>query len=162
MASTAQNIGNSIEQIDETTVALGVQLGVTAGFVLLMTVIHAVGLLGISWLLGLKDERLREHDLNAWAIWLMARLGLCVFTLHLIEIAIFAGFYLAVGGVETVEEALYFSASAYATLGRTAEYFPPEWRLLGAIEALIGFILIGWSTAFVVSTIRKLSEEASD
>jgi hypothetical protein len=60
-----------------------------------------------------------------------------------------------------LEKALYYSASAYATLGRTADYFPVTWRLIGAIEALIGFILIGWSTAFMVTTMRKLSESAS-
>ena len=145
------------QAVDQTTIELGLQLGVTAGFVLLMTVIHSVGLIGITRALRLKDDRLQEHDVNFRAIMLMAQMGMLVFLLHLFEIAIFALFYLFVGGVETLEEALYFSASAYATLGRTAEYFPTEWRLVGAVEALIGFILIGWSTAFVVSTMQKLS-----
>jgi drug/metabolite transporter superfamily protein YnfA len=148
--------------IDDSTIELGLQLAVTAGFVLIMTVIHAVGLITVSRMLRLNDERLREHDVNARAIMLMAQLGLSVFTLHLLEIALFGGFYLAVGGVETVEEALYFSASAYATLGRTAEYFPDEWRLIGAVEALIGFVLIGWSTAFMVNTMTKLTESSPD
>ena len=148
------------EKIDETTIELGLQLAVTAGFVLLMTVIHAVGLILISRLLRLNDDRLREHDVNAGAIMLMAKLGFSIFVLHLIEIAIFGGFYLLVGGVETVEEALHYSASAYATLGDTAEYFPRQWRLVGSIEALIGFVLIGWSTAFMVNTMNKLSQSS--
>ena len=45
---------------------------------------------------------------------------------------------------------------AYATLGRTADYFPPDWRLIGALEALIGFLLIGWSKAFIVSKANRL------
>lgn len=157
------NSVNSVAtQIDETTIALSLQLGVTAGFVLVMTVVHSLGLIGISKALRLRDERLLEHDVNAGAIMLMAKLGLLLFSLHLLEIALFAAFYLAVGGVETVEEALYYSASAYATLGRTAEYFPQEWRLIGAVEALIGFVLIGWSSAFMVNTMRKLSESPKD
>lgn len=156
MASPA----NIVEKIDDSTIELGVQLAVAAGFVLVMTVIHAVGLISISRMLRLNDERLKEHDVNAAAIALMAQLGLSIFLLHLLEIVLFGLFYLAVGGVETLEEALHFSASSYATLGDTSEYFPKQWRLIGAIEALIGFVLIGWSTAFMVNTMTKLSEKS--
>ena len=147
--------------MDETTepvVTLGFQLGVTAGFVLLMTVMHSVGLLGISKMLRLDSDRLRRHEMDFGAIMLLAGVGLCIVFLHIIEIVVFGIFYLAVQGVGTIEEALFYSASAYATLGWTAEYFPPQWRLIGALEALIGFVLIGWSTAFMVSTMNKLSE----
>ena len=68
-------------------------------------------------------------------------------------------FFLLVSAMN-LPEALFYSASAYATLGWTADYFPTSWRLIGAVEALIGFILIGWSTAFMVTTMRKLSESA--
>lgn len=86
-------------------------------------------------------------------------MGLLIFMLHVAEIFIFAGFYMATGSIRTLEEALYYSASAYATLGASADFFPDEWRLIGAMEALIGFILIGWSTAFMVKTIDKLSAD---
>ena len=142
----------------ESAIALGLQLAVTGGFVLAMTVIHSAGLLGISKALRLEDRRLREHKVDTDAIWIMARLGLLIFVLHLLEIALFAIFYLAVDGVDTLEEGLYQSASAYATLGQASEYFPTEWRLVAAAEALIGFILIGWSTAFLVSTMNKLRD----
>ena len=142
----------------ETALDLGLQLAVAAGLVLLMTVIHSVGLVGISNLLRLKDDRLREHDLDARAIGLLGSFGLLIFALHLAEIGIFACFYLAVGALETLEDALFYSASAYATLGWTADFFPKDWRLIGALESLIGFILIGWSTAFMVSTMQNLTD----
>ena len=137
-------------------IQLGVQLAAAAGLVLVMTIVHGLGLVGVAKLLRLKDERLEELDFNFHAIMLMCGMALSLFALHMVEIGIFAGFYLATGSLETLEEALYYSASAYATLGRTAEYFPDEWRLLGAIEALVGFLLIGWSTAFIVSNSNKL------
>ena len=141
-----------------TAVELSVQLAISAGLMLLMTVIHSLGLLGISKALRLRDERLREHDFNLGAIVLMGSFGMLVFALHFFEIFVFAGFYLWVGALTSFEEALYYSASAYATLGRTTDYFPEDWRLIGAVEALVGFILIGWSTAFMVSAMRKLTE----
>ena len=140
------------------TVDLGLQLGSATVLLLVMVIVHSVGLIGISKLLNLKDSRLKSHDFNASAIGLLGAFGVLLFALHIAEIVIFALFYLAIGSMDSMEEALFYSASAYATLGWTADYFPPEWRLIGALEALIGFILIGWSTAFMVNTMQKLSE----
>jgi hypothetical protein len=146
--------------LDETsaTLDLGIQLAVAAALVLLMTMIHSVGLVGISRVLRLEKDRLVEHNFNASAIGLLGGLGLMVFALHIAEIFIFAGFYLTIGAMQTLEEALFYSASAYATLGWTADFFPSEWRLIGSLESLTGFILIGWSTAFMVSTMKRLTE----
>ena len=143
-------------ETDIQTIALGKQLAAAAALVIVMTLVHGLGLVGISRALNLDDERLEDHAFDFKAIVLMCGLALMLFGLHILEIFIFAGFYLAVGALPVLEEALYYSASAYATLGRTAEYFPGEWRILGAIEALIGFLLIGWSTAFIVSNVNKL------
>jgi hypothetical protein len=140
------------------TVELGVQLGASALMVLLMTAVHGLGLVGISRILNLKEERLEELNFNYRAIMLMCGMALLLFALHILEIWIFAAFYLIVGAIGDLEDALYYSASAYATLGRTEDYFPDEWRLIGAVEALIGFLLIGWSTAFIVSTVNKLKK----
>ena len=147
-----------MDQPVQPAIALGVQLGATGGLVLLMTIMHSLGLVGISRLLKLDAKRLQQHEFNLRAIMLLATLGLCVFVLHIAEIVVFALFYLIVGSLHTMEEALYYSSSAYATLGWTAAYFPTDWRLVGALEALIGFVLIGWSTAFMVNTTRRLTE----
>jgi hypothetical protein len=86
----------------------------------------------------------------------MGTYGLLLFLLHFLEIFVFAAFYKAVGAMRSMEEALYYSASCYATLGASTVGFSEEWRLVGALEALIGFILIGWSTAFMVRTLRRI------
>ncbi|MGX7952679.1 hypothetical protein ACWPM1_08935 [Tsuneonella sp. HG249] len=140
----------------EKTVALSKQLAAAGGLMVVMTLIHALGLTAISRMLHLREKHLEELDFGIRSIFTMSAMGVLLLLLHTIEIGGFAWFYLWVGGVETVEEALFYSASAYATLGRTAEYFPPDWRLIGAFEALIGFLLIGWSTAFIVSKVNKL------
>lgn len=138
------------------TVTLGKQLAAAGGMMLVMTVTHAFGLTGISKLLNLRKDHLKEMSFSFKSIALMSGMGLLLLVLHAFEIGIFAGFYLLIGAMQALEEALYYSASAYATLGRTADYFPPDWRLIGALEALIGFLLIGWSTAFIVSKANRL------
>ena len=132
------------------------QLAVSAGLVLLMTVIHGLGLLAIAKGLRLKKERLEERSLDAGALVLMGAVGMAIFALHTLEIWVFAAFYMLVGAIERLDDALYYSASAYATLGRPADFFPDDWRLIGALEALVGFVLIGWSTAFIVTTMNRL------
>ena len=138
------------------TVTLGKQLAAAGGMMLVMTITHALGLTGISKLLNLRKEHLKEMDFSFKSIALTSGMGLLLLALHGLEIGIFAAFYLLIDAMQTLEEALYYSASAYATLGRTADYFPADWRLIGALEALMGFLLISWSTAFMVSKASRL------
>ena len=140
----------------EQTLTLGKQLGAAGGLMLVMTLVHALGLTAISRLLHLREHHLRQMNFGFRSVLTMCALGVMLLLLHTLEIGAFAWFYLWVGGVQTFEEALFYSASAYATLGHTAEYFPPAWRLIGAFEALMGFLFIGWSTAFIVSKVNKL------
>lgn len=142
--------------MDRDTVEIGIQLAVSAGLVLLMTIIHGLGLFGIAKVLRLKKERLEQHDLDFRALLLTGAVGISIFALHIFEIWVFAAFYIAVDAIGSLEDALYYSASAYATLGRPTDFFPEEWRLIGALEALVGFVLIGWSTAFIVTTMDRL------
>jgi hypothetical protein len=155
-ASQGKALGVASHEEDRVTGDILKQLLASAGLVLLMTIIHGLGLIAISRLLRLRKDRLERHDLDFRAFLLMGVVGLSVFALHTFEIWVFALFYLAVGAITSIEEALYFSASAYATLGRTVDFFPVGWRLVGALEALVGFVLIGWSTAFMVTNMDQL------
>jgi hypothetical protein len=135
---------------------LGLQLAVSATFVLLMVMVHSAGLVGISRALHLHDERSIPNEFGLRAAFLMGTYGLLLFALHFLEILLFALFFRWVDAMRSMEEALYYSASCYATLGAAAAHFSEEWRLVGALESLIGFVLIGWSTAFMVRTLRKI------
>lgn len=135
------------------------QLGASAGLVCLMALIHGIGVLGITRLLGLDDRKLRTHRVDLSALGLSVTMALTLFSLHMIEIALFAVFYMVVGAIDQFEPALFFSASAYATLGHPDIAFPNQWRLVGAIEGLVGFLLIGWSTGVFISDMNKLLRE---
>ncbi len=129
-----------------------------AGFFLaiLLILVHAVGVVLVTKLLKLEDSSLRAHRLDIRAFGLLTSMALSLFVLHAFEIGMFALFYLGVDATKTVEASLYFSASSYATLGHPDIDFPERWRLLGAMEGVIGFLLIGWSTAVFVTDMNKL------
>lgn len=79
-----------------------------------------------------------------------------LFVLHSVEIWIYAIAFLTLGEFGSVETALYFSVSSFTTVGYGDVITSDNWRLLGAIEGANGFLLIGWSTAFLVSLTGRL------
>src|SRR5687768_16847887 len=135
---------------------IGTQLIAGTFLVILMMIVHGLGVVGVTKLLRLEDEALKAHRLDGRAFGLLISMALSLFALHALEIWIYAIFYLAVGAIGPLEEALYFSTSAYSTLGHPDVTFPIEWRLVGAFEGLVGFLLIGWSRAVFLTDMIQL------
>ena len=57
--------------------------------------------------------------------------------------------------------ALYFSAVTYTTTGYGDLVLPQVWRLVGAIEALTGILMCGWSTGFFFAVVNRILEARS-
>jgi hypothetical protein len=132
------------------------QLGSAAVLMVLTALIHGAGVAGIAHGLGLDRERRKVRRLHPRTVAILSSVALLLFMLHMAEIAVFAWFYLATGAAPSFEQALFNSASAYTTLGQPDASFPLEWRLLGALEGLVGFLLLGWSTAFFITDMNRL------
>ncbi len=74
---------------------------------------------------------------------------------HLAEIVLW-GFVLdATGAVADVGAAIYSSAGSYTTSGSDI-VLPPEWKLLGPFEAVVGMLMFGVSTAFIFAVVNRL------
>jgi hypothetical protein len=135
---------------------LTTQLLASGMLAIAMILIHALGVIGTTRLLRIEDRNLRSQRLDASAFALLISMGLCLFALHTLEIALFALFYFMVGAIAPFGEALFFSASSYTTLGAPDAVIPNDWKLVGALEGLVGFLLIGWSTAVFVTDMNQL------
>lgn len=72
-----------------------------------------------------------------------------------IEVWLWAVVLIATGAVTGLEPAVYFSLVCFTTLGFGDITLPTEWRLLSALIGANGFLMFGWSTAFMVELIRK-------
>lgn len=121
-----------------------------------MVVLHA---LSLDFLLGhiRKFEKLAfrmEH--RFWKPFAIAAVVLSVFMAHVVEIWIWAALYFFVAAFPNFEQALYFSTTAFTTVGFGDVMPTQDWRLLGAIEGANGFMLFGWSTAFTFEVLSKL------
>jgi hypothetical protein len=83
-----------------------------------------------------------------------------VVIIHLLEIAVWGAFYVFKGAMPDIESALYFSAVTYTTTGYGDLVLPPDWRLLGAVEALTGILMCGWSTGFFFAVVSRIFEDS--
>lgn len=68
---------------------------------------------------------------------------------HLIELMIWAFAYWLTGELKDMEEATYFSAITFATIGYGDVTLEGKWRLASAMEGVNGILLFGWTTAFL-------------
>jgi cell division protein FtsW (lipid II flippase) len=113
--------------------------------------IHTVGLVTLSrlMLLIVRWFRLQRHDFGKTIAIMLIVFGL--FFLHGIEIWIWAAAFYVMDVVTTFETALYFSAVNFSTLGYGDIQAAPDWRLFASLEGIDGFILLGWSLAYLVA-----------
>lgn len=139
------------------------QLAVGAGMIALCVIIHGLGLFTLRRLMhgeraeermeGMRPLSLRGTLFTLFVVFAL----ICV---HFVEIWLFALLYDIVGALRSFQDALYVSTSSYATLG-SSDAISHQWRLVSAIEGLLGFILIGWSTAFFFRLLERLERDAT-
>jgi hypothetical protein len=87
---------------------------------------------------------------------LLGAATLLVILLHALEAAIWAGVYFLLGALPDGKSALLYSLSAMTTYGHENFFLADHWRLMGALEALNGMILLGLTTAFLFSIIGEV------
>ncbi len=126
--------------------------------ILLTVTIHAFGL-------GFLNQRIvqtygdtsgRRHYAPRFA----AVLGTTTFlatTLHAVEAGIWAAAYCLISAMPDVKSAMLYSLNAMTSYGHENLLLAGHWQLLGAMEALNGWLLFGLSTAFLFEVIQKLS-----
>ena len=133
-----------------------VNFALAALMVGLTVTVHFFGLVTLMWVLHHHGHRFHAKD--SWsglgASILVVVIGLMAILTT--EMWLYAVVYLAIGALDDLETALYFSITSFTTLGFGDVVLDRKWRLLGAIEGANGLLLFGWSTAFLFDIIRRL------
>ncbi|MGA7225572.1 MAG: hypothetical protein WBX16_22130 [Candidatus Acidiferrales bacterium] len=75
--------------------------------------------------------------------------------LHGVEGTIWAVVYRLLGASPDFKSAVLYSLEAMTSYGHENLFLAPHWRLLGALEALSGWILFGLTTAFLFAVIQR-------
>ena len=74
---------------------------------------------------------------------------------HLAQVALWAGFLVLLGALQTYDDAFYFSLVTFATLGYGDIVLSPGYRIFGALAATCGSLMLGWSTALIFAAISR-------
>jgi voltage-gated potassium channel Kch len=120
--------------------------------------IHAFGLTSaLRWLRG-RPSLMDGNFLPA--TWMLIRVAGWVLILHLLEISLWAFVYFWSQALPDLDSAFYFSGVTYTTTGYGDIVLPQPWRMVGAVEALTGILMCGWSTAFFFAVVTRRTEPA--
>ena len=134
-----------------------IAINIVLAFVLITItiLIHSYLTRFIMFLIKHRNNPDHKHSKRPNEYWL-SLIVLTIFTISIFESVVWALAYVIIGALASFADSLYFSIVTFTTLGYGDITITEPWRLLAASEAAIGIIIFGWSTAIVMSVIRKL------
>ncbi len=129
--------------------------------ILFILVSACVTIHGLGMIIGLSRlshawPRKEHHFSLPRMFWILIRVVFGLLLLHLLQITVWAGIYDLAGCFQDFKTAFYYSASSYSTVGYGDVIPPPTWRIFGAIEAVTGVLMFGWSTGVLFSVVNHL------
>jgi len=74
--------------------------------------------------------------------------------LHLLEVGLWAALFQWAGCFPDFRTSVYFSLITYATVGYGDVVLNEQYRMLGGIEALVGVLMMSWSTALLIGYVQ--------
>ena len=116
----------------------------------LTVLIHTFGLIAVTHAMGHLVSRFRMHGRRSRIV-AMISVVMGLFTVMTAEVWLWAGLYRLLDIFADFETALYFSTITFSTVGYGDIVPAHAWRVLAALEGVNGFLLIGWSTAYLVA-----------
>jgi hypothetical protein len=117
-----------------------------------------------SWGLGAVDHAVSfvlnrnrdDYGRYLQSMTIMGGTALCATLLHGIEAMIWAVVYCQLGALPDKRTAVLYSLNALTSYGHTDLSLSGHWQLMGALEALDGWIVFGLTTAFLFTVIQRL------
>lgn len=118
--------------------------------------IHGLGMIyGLRWL-GDAWPRKKHHFSLIRTFWILIRVVFGLLLLHLLQISVWAAVYDLRGCFPSFDMSFYYSATSYSTVGFGDVIPPHPWRIFGAMEALTGVLMFGWSTGLIFTVVHHL------
>jgi hypothetical protein len=141
-------------------------LGIGACMLVFLVLLHGAGLHAILVFRARRERRLRVGRPRLVAA--LVLFGCSVFlmlSLHIGEFLVWTFALVRLGLVAHINDAIYFSANAYTTLGYGNVDLGPHWRNVAPIMGISGLFTFAWTTSAlvdVVSAHRKLVEQLEE
>ena len=124
--------------------------------IVLTVLIHVSGLLSIHQIVvRTYGQRIQRRVATVAFVVVMGYTTLLVTFLHAVGAIIWAAAYRILGALPDNNSAMLYSLNAITSYGHINLNLEDHWHLLGALEALNGWLLFGLTTAFLFAMIHK-------
>ena len=125
--------------------------------IVVTVIFHAYSLGLLKHLVSVILKLAKNRDLaGVLSLSVVGGTALCAAVLHGIETAIWAIAYSLLGALPDRKIAMLYSLGAMTTFGIDGLMLDAQWRLMGSLEALNGWILFGLTTAFLFTVIQDV------
>ena len=124
--------------------------------------IHSVGSFFLLW--GTVKFKVTS---SGWPTSMRITIGvtirvLALLLLHMLEVALWAALYYKEGCFADFRTSLYFSLITYSTVGYGDVVLSAQYRMLGGVEALVGILMLSWSTALLIGYLQRIYSQVVD
>jgi hypothetical protein len=124
--------------------------------IVLTVIFHAYGLGLVGKEIGSTISGAgRFRNVAVGSIFTMGLAALWATILHGFEGLIWCGAYRLLGALGDTKSAMLYSLSAITSYGHENLQLAPRWQMMGALDALNGWILFGLTTAFLFTVMQK-------
>jgi len=120
------------------------QLIVGAILMLVTGIVQTFGVVTLEENVDRIRDRVTRDATRARMVGVLSAVIFYLFALHIVEMALWAGFYSSVVDFPSFSSALYESALAFTTMD--IAHLPPNWKFLSAAEGITGLLMFAWST----------------
>lgn len=125
-------------------------LAAGSSLVALTVLIHTAGLILIATATPCLARRLGFHNHDIGRTLVMTGTVLGILAILTLEVWTWAIAYQLLGVTAQFGDALFLSTAMFSTAGYGEIHPAASWRLMTALEGINGFLMIGWSTAYLV------------
>jgi hypothetical protein len=119
-------------------------------------IFHAYGLGLINKEVVFRSSvKVQPGQLPSASIFVIGVTALSATILHALEGTIWALAYRFLGASPDNKSAMLYSLNAITSFGHADIHLAPHWEMMGALEALNGWILFGLTTAFLFTVVQR-------
>jgi hypothetical protein len=119
--------------------------------------IHGVGMLFTLRFTELLKAELPDRRGLARGVLVIIAAAWCITFVHLVEVLVWAGFFVWKDAMPNASTAYYFALLDYTTLGSRYD-LPVRWRLLEGMLAMAGLMTFAWSTGVLLALAQEFQQ----
>jgi hypothetical protein len=128
----------------------GLLLAVTMG-------IHGMGMLATLRVTDSLKERAQQFKSIVPSLGIVILGSLMIIVTSLVEISVWAEFFLMMGALSNRSSAFYYALVNYTTLD--SGYLPQHWHLLEGLLAMGGLLTLAWSTGILYTLVDDFQKK---